>query len=169
MATSKKNSRTPQQTKQAKGTNPWASSAPRSSIGATDPTLPDSVVTPVVVRVVASILIGIGVGNMGLAIPNGAKSTVLLVCLVAAVVIMIAAPYRKDVRRVYRARFGTDKVLTSQVLPFFVPWVVMLTLPVVPAQGSALAALSMVVVTVYMYYFFPFVDGTRHTKPLPKN
>ncbi|MCF4005975.1 hypothetical protein L1O03_02130 [Corynebacterium uropygiale] len=122
---------------------------------------PSPVPTPQSVRVLSSLLIGVGVAVLSTSLARGVQVTVLVVCIGVACLLIFSHPYRREIRSIMESHHVAYRPTISSMLPLFLVWLALMITPIfapLPLLGTALiwAAIS-----VWMYLVLPHVDGSR--------
>lgn len=118
------------------------------------------VLTPPVVRVLGSVLIGAAGAVLTTTLPRGIQAAVLVVAVAAACLLTFSHPYRARMREWAERQGVAYRLRLEQAIPLFPLWLAFMLLPLftMPVWGSVLVFLLMAGFTFLCY---PHLDGTR--------
>lgn len=116
--------------------------------------------TPPLVRLVGSLGVAGSVAAMVSRLGAGPKAAVALVCVAAALAVVLAHPYRQRMRAFAREKNVATVPSISMLLPLMAWWLILMLAPLAgwPAWG---ALLTFAVVFGAAWVLFPHVDGSR--------
>lgn len=120
--------------------------------------------TPATVRIGASALAGIATAIMTTSLPFAVSAPVALIAIVAAVVLTLTHPYRRELRAYYEAHGGFSSTGRSKIqflLPLFPLWFLIMLSPLMAPAHPVLTGLMFVAGMAGVWISFPHMDGTR--------
>lgn len=116
--------------------------------------------TPLVVRATGSAVAGVSVAVLVSQAPVGIAVITALTCVVLALVITLAHPYRKAMRAFAVENNVDRRPSLSMLLPLMVWWLLLMLAPLAAWPGWAVA-LVFAAVSTSAWVLFPHVDGSR--------
>lgn len=132
--------------------------------------LPTSPVpTPYSVRILSSLLIGMGVAALSTSLPRGVQVIVLVLSIGAGCLLIFSHPYRRKIRATMESHHVAYRPTLSSMLPLFLVWLALMITPMVaplPLLGSALLWAG---ISSWMYLVLPHIDGSRALAYLDEN
>lgn len=117
--------------------------------------------TPPLVRLLSSVLIGVGVAVLTTDLAREVQVVVMALSLGAGILLIFSHPYRKQIRDFLEERNLHYTPKFTQVLPLFLVWITLMIAPAfapAPLWGTLAFGAG---VFLWMYWIFPHVDGTR--------
>lgn len=116
--------------------------------------------TPAPVRVGGSILVATAVAALASDLSVGIGVAVAAVCMIAAIVLVFAHPYRRELRAFADKHNVTMMPTVAQLMPLMMLWLLLMFAPlfILPLWATALLWLGMFAAAMLL---FPHIDGTR--------
>lgn len=118
--------------------------------------------TPVVVRSVASILVGAAIAVLSTDLNIGVRMAVMIIAIGAAFLLTFSHPYRKEMLAyTQRKKADPPKLHSQQLLTLFPAWLALMTVPLFAPVPVVVSVVIWVLSAAYMFWIFPHFDGSR--------